>query len=129
MQFLLEKLASAGAGLPREEAAADAKAAIAAQIQRIVSCRPWDSGEGGALLDFGMPSPVDVAYHGGESLDLYAARLARLIARHEPRLLNVSVSVEADAGPNAASPWRLVVSGVLGDGAEEPSFQFALGEP
>lgn len=124
MAFLLERLAQAGDHHGAIPVRSDVRGAIAAQIQRIVACRPR-SGGGSALLDFGMPSPVDVARGGEEGLSGYASRLARLIGDNEPRLRDVSVILATDEGSVGG---RLVVSGILADAGEEQPFRLELGE-
>lgn len=125
MQFLLERLATCTAPAGHAEAF-DLKAAVAAQIQRIVSARPQDGTSAAtntnALLDFGMPSVVELSLGSKSQLEKYAARLARQIARHEPRLLHPSVTVELAQG--RLTPYRLVISGMLAPDGDVHTFHF-----
>jgi type VI secretion system lysozyme-like protein len=119
MRFLLERLAEAAAGVEHTDLAA----AVAAQIQRIVATRSWDAGDAD-LLGFGMPSVVELGSANVVQLKRYAERLARLIARYEPRLANVQVEVEAAQG--ALTPYRLLVSATLQPQGEQHMFHFLV---
>lgn len=123
MVFLLERLATASS----DAQAFNLEEAIAAQIQRIVGARLLESDNGEvSLLEFGMPNIVDVAYNSKTAMERYAARLKRLIAHYEPRLLHPKVSVEPTS--NTLSPFRLVVSGMLALGGDTRTFLFDLPE-
>jgi type VI secretion system lysozyme-like protein len=129
MRYLLERLAArpdTSGGRPEPF---DLEAAVAAQIQRIVSARPRipsapTPGGKTTVLEFGMPSIVEFAQGSKSQLERYAARLARLIRRYEPRLRHPSVTLEPV--PSGLAPWRLVVSGVLGSDADAQAFRFEL---
>lgn len=127
MQFLLERLAASPA-LPGEQTVAfDLKAAVAAQIQRIVSARPMETSGGAmTLLEFGMPSVVELALGSKSQLERYAARLARQIAHYEPRLLHPGVTLEAAQG--RLTPFRLVISGMLAPDGDIHVFRFDLSD-
>lgn len=123
MQFLLERLATT----TQPPQAFDLEAAVAAQIQRIVSARVLETPDGTmSLLEFGMPNVVELAQNSKGQLERYAARLARLIAHYEPRLLHSSVTVEQ--GPGPLMPYRLVVSGTLQPDGDVQTFFFELPE-
>lgn len=124
MQFLMERLvnrADPGRGLAP---AFDLAGAVAAQLQRIVMCRPGMGAPGVAVDDFGMPNLVELGV-GQRDLDAYGARLLRAIARYEPRLREVRL--EWLATGRALSPQAMVVHGRLVDGNDEPRvFRFEL---
>lgn len=123
MRFLMERLeyADKAAGLaPPFELAG----AVAAQLQRIVACRPNLGAPGMPVGDFGMPSVVELGV-GQRDLDAYGARLLEAIARHEPRLRDVRL--EWTQGGRAPGPHRLVVHGCLAtDGGEPRTFRFEM---
>ncbi|MET0256343.1 MAG: hypothetical protein ABW193_11120 [Luteibacter sp.] len=111
MQYLMEKLVAAPFDLGD---------AIAAQLERIVLCRPQVAG-GVRLNEFGMPSVVELG-GGRADLDAYGAMLRKAIERYEPRLRDARV--EWAPTHRALSPRALVVTGQLsGDGGP---FRFEL---
>lgn len=113
MHYLFERLAAATGTAGAEPL----REAVAAQIQRIVATRPRVAGDTSDLLGFGMLNVVDVSAAGGAGLRRYAARLARMIERFEPRLANVEVALVPDDNP--LMPNRLCVSGALRGGNGE----------
>jgi predicted component of type VI protein secretion system len=116
MRFLFERL---------DPAPFELKAAVQAQLERIVSARSY--GDDAFAQEFGMPSVVELGAGERPALAAYAARLARMVARYEPRLLGAQVAVEGGDGP--LSPFMLVVSGMLGhdDGPQRFVFPLAQG--
>lgn len=122
MQFLLERLAqppSLSGGTPF-----DLREAIRAQIQRLVAARFVSAGAGPDLLDFGMHSVVELGVNDKLKLNQYAARMTRLIAHFEPRLRGAKVSIEPSG--ESAAPYRLAVSGMIGENDEPDMFHFEL---
>jgi predicted component of type VI protein secretion system len=116
MRFLFERLTNHA---PLEYGAPDRGAlanAVTSQIQRIVATRPRAPGDPNDLLAFGMLSAVDVSGNGTTALQRYAARLAQMIERFEPRLANVEIALVP--GRNPLMPARLRVSGVLRNGVD-----------
>lgn len=98
----------------------DLKDAVAAQLERIVLCRPQVAG-GVRLNDFGMPSVVEL--RGGRvDLESYGALLKKAIQRYEPRLRDVRVEWTASGKP--LSPRTLVVLGFLPE--EQGAFRYEL---
>lgn len=138
MQFLLERFASShwpskkeldnpdisSAFAAQKTALTELKAAIAAQITRIVSARVLDTEGELSLLEFGMPNVVELGTHNKGQLERYGARLARLISHYEPRLISPSVQVVATKNP--LMPYRLVVSGSLTSATAAERFYFDL---
>ncbi len=120
MPFLLERLAQKPAFDGSQPF--DLRAAVAAQLQRIVSAR--STGAGVDLLGFGMPSVVELEMSSRPQLERYAQRLALLIARHEPRLKSPRVKVEPMG--QALNLYRLSVTGSLDDGNGADTFHFEL---
>lgn len=123
MEYLFERLERLGKSPAEAAPAFDLHAAVQAQIQRIVSAHAWRFGDDAMnLLNFGMPSIVEVARGSPLQLDRYAQRLKTLIGRYEPRLLQAQVDIEKVN--NAMSPYRVVVTGMLAvDGVHE-AFHF-----
>jgi predicted component of type VI protein secretion system len=113
MRFLFERL---------DPAPFELKAAVQAQLERIVSARSY--GEDAFAQEFGMPSVVELGAAERPALSSYAARLARMVARYEPRLRGTQVSIEGGGGP--LSPFVLVVTGMMGDDDEAQRFAFPL---
>ncbi|CAB3646620.1 GPW/gp25 family protein [Trinickia soli] len=122
MQFLLERLAQPPTFDGVQQF--DLRAAIAAQIQRLVSARIARSGGDLDLLDFGTQSVVEFELHSKPQLEQYAQRLARLIARYEPRLKTPRVQIEPSA--EALSPYRIAIYGAIDDSNGMDVFHFEL---
>ncbi|MBI0329098.1 type VI secretion system baseplate subunit TssE [Burkholderia plantarii] len=122
MQFLFERLAEP----PSFDGSQtfDLRAAVAAQIQRLVSARTTRVGGDLDLLDFGSPSVVDIALDSKPQLELYAQRLARLVARYEPRLKSPRVRIEASS--ETLRPYRLAIYGTLDHSNGVDVFHFEL---
>lgn len=122
MQFLLECLAQPPSFNGTQQF--DIRAAIGAQIQRLVSARVVKSGTNLDLLGFGSQSVVELCTDNKAQLEQYAHRLARLIARYEPRLSSPRVLIEPNRG--VLNPYRLVVCGSIGETDEMEVFHFEL---
>lgn len=122
MPFLLEKLAE-----PVELGQTpqfNLRQAVAAQIQRLVSARVVENGNDLNLLELGNASVVELGIHDKAQMARYSARMQRLIARYEPRLLAPKVRLAASGNP--LSPLQLVVSGTLSEDDEADVFYFEL---
>ena len=113
MRFLFERL---------DPAPLELKAAVQAQLERIVTARSY--GDDAFAQEFGMPSVVELDASQRSTLAAYATRLARMVARYEPRLAQAQVAIEGDGNPLA--PFMLVVSGVLEQGDGPQRFVFPL---
>lgn len=126
MRYVLERLAARPITMGGQTEPFDLEAAVAAQIQRIVSARPTHApgGQGTPLFEFGMPNIVEFAQGGKTRLDQYAARLTRLIARYEPRLRHPQVTVEP--ARDGMTPFRLVVTGTLAPDNDAYTVRFDL---
>lgn len=125
MQFLLERLANPPLSSPGQFEPFDLQAAIAAQIQRIVSARVVQAGDGKmSLLEFGMPNVVELSTNSKSELERYGSQLTRLIAQYEPRLLSPRVRVLPTGQP--MTPYRIEVSGSLASREEPETFHFEL---
>ncbi|ACR31165.1 type VI secretion system baseplate subunit TssE [Burkholderia glumae] len=122
MQFLFERLAEPPSFDGTQTF--DLRAAVAAQIQRLVSARITRSGGERDLLDFGLPSVVEFELNSKPQLELYAQRLARLIARYEPRLKSAKVRIEAH--DEALCPYRIAIYGTLDPSNGVDVFHFEL---
>ena len=121
MQYLMERLVNRADPAMGLAPPFDLAEAVAAQLQRIVLCRPDVAANGVRLDDFGMPCIVDQGT-GRSDLEAYGARLARAIARYEPRLRDVRL--EWLPSGQVLSPQTLVVHGHLIDSAEPRMFRF-----
>ncbi|MDB5815855.1 MAG: hypothetical protein JWM03_1472 [Rhodocyclales bacterium] len=110
MPFLFERLAPVRTADGRVEAF-DEPAAVAAQVQRIVATRTVLQGASEAVVPWGLPNAVELGHHSETALTQYAEQARRLIARHEPRLTELRVSVEPQQ--DVLNPYLLVVSGTL----------------
>ena len=125
MQFFFERLAERHTNSFGLEKPFQIESAVRAQIQRIVSCRPIDpTSLQFDLLEFGMPSIVEIAQGNKEQLNQYATRLKVLIGLYEPRLKNVQVELAQTT--NQISPYDLQVIGVLIHDGEPRPFHFQL---
>ena len=138
MQFLLERIAyatdpqtlSANASEACEQYAARNKAAVLAQLQRIVACSRQLAASADTefasphLLNCGLPSTVDIAQNSQSQLERYALRLTRLITHYEPRLLEPQVIVDAARG--VLTPYRLIVTGRIAHELDVQRFHFDL---
>ncbi|EJL94089.1 hypothetical protein PMI16_00444 [Herbaspirillum sp. CF444] len=122
MQFLLERLAQPPSFNGTSQF--DLREAIHAQIQRLVGARFVAAGADLDLLDFGVHSVVELGANDKLRLEQYAARIARLIARYEPRLRIAKVQIVPSG--DSASPYRLAVSGLIGASDESDVFHFEL---
>lgn len=123
MQFLLERLVNRSEPDMGLAPPFDPAAAIAAQIQRIVECRPYAGVRGAKVCEFGMPPVVDTSI-GMTDHERFGARLLAAIARFEPRLR--TPRLEWLATGQATRPYALVVHGhVLVEGEANP-FRFEL---
>ncbi|KKB61303.1 hypothetical protein WM40_24020 [Robbsia andropogonis] len=122
MQFLFERLADP----PSFDGSQtfDLRAAVAAQIQRLVSARTTRVGSDLDLLDFGSQSVVEIALESKPQLELYAQRLARLVCRYEPRLKSPKVQIEACS--ETLRPYRLAIYGTLDQTNGVDVFHFEL---
>jgi predicted component of type VI protein secretion system len=123
VQYLMERLVNRADPAMGLAPPFDLAEAVAAQLQRIVMNRPDVAASGVHLDDFGMPAIVEQG-RGLKDLEAYGARLARAIARYEPRLRDVTV--EWLASGRALSPRNLVVRGRLVDGVELHAFRFDM---
>ncbi|GGA21040.1 GPW/gp25 family protein [Dyella nitratireducens] len=109
MPFLLERLQSPQITLADH---------VAAQIQRLVECRPYVARGGVHVCDFGMPAIVDFGT-GLRDQERYGAALASAIAQYEPRLSDLKLEWQP-------SGRTLVVTGRLQQEAENHAFRFEL---
>lgn len=102
----------------------DLEAAVAAQVSRLAATHDWELPPGLAQeLGLGLPAVTDLGRDGITRLEEYAARLERVIRRHEPRLEQVHVLVRP-GGPFAAP--GLVLEASLADADGPRPFQFLL---
>lgn len=111
MPYLFERLAAPVRTADGRVEPFDEQAAVAAQIQRIVASRNVPLGAAEAVVPWGLPNAVELGHHSETELSQFAEQARRLIARHEPRLVNVRVSIEAQ--DDVLNPYRLIVSGLL----------------
>lgn len=127
--YLFERLSLRPQGSDGRPEAFDEAAAIMAQIQRIVAMsRHVDTDA--AAVPWGMPSVVEIGSNATAALERYAQRIAQAIARYEPRLMRVRVTVEAERAGDAAGypnpPYRLVVSAIFPGESQARSLYLAV---
>lgn len=116
MPFLLEKLAVSTMPMDGHVEAFDEVAAIQAQVQRLFASRSLRDAGASAVLEWGLPSIVEMGAADMPALCRYAEQARRAIVKHEPRLGNVRVTVEPQ--DDALMPFRLQVTAVLSDSRE-----------
>jgi predicted component of type VI protein secretion system len=109
MPFLLERLQQPQITLADH---------VAAQIQRLVECRPYVAPGDVHVCDFGMPAIVDFGT-GVRDQERYSVALASAITRYEPRLRDLKLEW-------LPSGRTLVVTGTLQWEAEHHAFRFEL---
>ncbi|MBB3228065.1 putative component of type VI protein secretion system [Luteibacter sp. Sphag1AF] len=123
MQFLMERLVNrtdTGLGLAPPF---DLAQAVAAQIQRIVECRPFRGANDARVCDFGMPPIVDSGI-GMPDHQVYGSHLIEAIVRFEPRLL--APRLEWVTTGKALRPYAMVVHGNLWQNNEPAPFRFEM---
>lgn len=116
MMYLFERLSMRPQGSDGRPEAFDEVAAVMAQIQRIAATSRHVDADA-AAVPWGMPSVVEIGSNATVALERYAQRIAQAIARYEPRLKRVCVTVEAERVDAAAGypnpPYRLVVNAIF----------------
>lgn len=122
MQFLFERLSVLPRGLDGRVEPFDEVAAVTAQIQRIASTSR-QGGDAIAAVPWGMRSVVTMGSNATVQIEAYAKMLGDAIARYEPRLSSVSVSVER--GEDPLSPYGLLVNAVFPDEARPRNVRIA----
>jgi len=123
VQFLMERLVNRTESSMGLAPPFDLASAVAAQIQRIVECRPYIGPRGARICDFGMPTIVDTSI-GMSDHERYGVRLLDAIARYEPRLH--APRLEWLSTGKALRPYALVVHGGLVQDNEPIVFRFEL---
>jgi predicted component of type VI protein secretion system len=126
MQFLMERLVNRSEPDMGQAPPFDLIAAVAAQIQRIVECRPYVAALGARVCDFGMPPIVDTGI-GLLEHERYGVRLLAAIARFEPRLR--APRLEWLVTGRLLRPYALVVHGSVQIEGEPSIFRFELPHP
>ena len=126
MQFLMERLVNRSEPGMGQAPPFDPIAAVAAQIQRIVECRPYVAARGARVCDFGMPPIVDSGI-GLVDHERYGARLLAAICRFEPRLR--TPRLEWLVTGKSLRPYALVVHGSVQVEGEPSAFRFELPRP
>jgi predicted component of type VI protein secretion system len=124
MQYLLERLASAGERTPGPQPRFDLRAAVREQIQRVVSSHFWPGSPGLELMGLNLPPVAGYGYACGPDVARYSAGIRELVLTHEPRLADVQVSVAPTCSP--LMPFQVVVSGQLADRDVQDTFSFDL---
>ena len=116
MAYLFERLSVQPIGKDGRPEAFDEAAAIMAQLQRIVATSRH-ADDRVAAVPWGLHSVVEIGTHASVALECYAQQLREAIARHEPRLKNVLVTLEPENSESnqdgKANPYRLVVSAIF----------------
>jgi predicted component of type VI protein secretion system len=126
MQYLLERLDSDPGSDGVARSPFDLKAAVRAQIERLMSSRlPAGPDDPLAPPRFGMPSVVELCANDKGQVEAYAARLVRLLSRYEPRLLRPAVDVIEGSTP--LTPFALRIRGTLDQHDDVLEVSFPLG--
>lgn len=112
MQFLFERLNAFPRNLDGKAEPFDPAVAIVAQIQRIASTAR-NVGDWVGVVPWGMRAVPTIGASATLQLEAYAKTLGEAIARYEPRIRSVRVSVERNDDP--LSPYGLLVSAVFPD--------------
>lgn len=124
MDFLFDRLETSP---PQVDSLVRQRDAVRRQLQWLVGSREWRSEkEGLGLLEVAMPELPTLGADGSQ-LQRYAARLKRLIERHEPRLRQPQVKLQGTG--RTLTPFTVVVSGMLDtkNGGEELKFEYEPG--
>lgn len=111
-QFLFERLSVLPRNLDGVAEPFDQVAAIVAQIQRIASTAR-SVGDSVGVVPWGMRAVPTIGASATLQIEAYAKTLGDAIARYEPRIKSVRVSVERNEDP--LSPYGLLVSAVFPD--------------
>lgn len=128
MQYLFERLNArvhTRAHLP--DSGEQMREAVRSQIQWLVGSRDWRAEqEMRGLLDIALPA-LPTLGKGGSQLKRYVERLKQLIQRHEPRLTQVQVELQATG--QSLTPFTVVVSGQLAqdDSGQDVRFEYEPG--
>jgi hypothetical protein len=112
MQFLFERLSVLPRSLDGKAEPFDEISAAIAQIQRIASTAR-SVGDGVGVVPWGMRAVPTIGASATLQIEAYAKTLGDAIARYEPRLTSVQVSVERNDDP--LSPYGLLVSAIFPD--------------
>jgi predicted component of type VI protein secretion system len=112
MQFLFERLSVLPRSLDGKAEPFDEVAAVVAQIQRIASTMR-SVGDGVGVVPWGMRAVPTIGANATLQIEAQAKALGDAIARYEPRLTSVRVSVERRDDP--LNPYGLLVSAVFPD--------------
>lgn len=112
MQFLFERLSAFPRNLDGKAEPFDQAAAIVAQIQRIASTAR-SVGDSAGVVPWGMRAVPTMGASATLQFEAYARTLGEAIARYEPRIRSVRVSVERNEDP--LSPYGLLVSAMFPD--------------
>lgn len=124
MQYLLERLAQPHGATRGPLARADLRAAVRAQIQRVVASHFEPGRPGLDLMGMNLPHLADAGYACRRDIEHHAARIRELVLAHEPRLAGVSVTLEPTGRPLV--PHEVVVSGLLSGSEDCDTFRFDL---
>lgn len=116
MLYLFERISACPCGSDGKVEGFDEAAAVLAQIQRIASTRRQVGGVI-AAVPWGMQATTTIGESASVQLESYARALGEAIARYEPRLASVRVSVEPR--DDALSPYGLLINARF-PGEEQP---------
>lgn len=75
-------------------------------------------------MRIGLPSLTGSGYAQKDDIQRYSLGIRDMIARHEPRLTGVRVSVEETR--SSVMPFQVVVTGKLSDQPQAETFSFGL---
>lgn len=122
MEFLLERLAQTPVANAAGGRGFDLRAAVQAQIERVLASHFIGGVAGLDLMRFDLPPLAGATGASMRDVSAYAAQIERLIAQHEPRLQSVQVRlVRATQSPTA---FEVLVQGRLPGQRESEDFRF-----
>ncbi len=124
MEYLLERLAQTPSVGADQGQGFELRAAVQAQIERVLASHFIGGVSGLSLMHFDLPSLAGATGACLRDVEGYAAQIERLIALHEPRLHAVRVRlVRAAQSPTA---FDVFVQGTLQGQREAEDFSFGF---
>jgi len=101
------------------------RSAVQDQVQRIVTSLTINEvSDDPNIMNFGIPSVVDMANSSEEQLSYWALRLRELIRQFEPRLKLESVDLQRTG--NIYAPLKVMVTGQLDIDDNIDTMQFSI---
>jgi predicted component of type VI protein secretion system len=99
MLYLFERIAHASRDVQWEDTKQNMRELIKNQIQRIVSSHMYRGRSGLSLVGFDVSPITGQGYASSTDVAEYCSKIQNLIEIHEPRLVNVRVSIQGAKNP------------------------------